>query len=343
MSQTVNILSLDGGGTRGLFPATLLDCLRRDTGMPLSALFDVIVGSATGGIIAAALACGVDTAEIVDIYLNRAGFILPATRFRRLWNPLNLFAPKYPNANLKQLLTQKFGTTTLQDVAAQHGTRPAFLLAALDLSPDLAPDEPPAFRVEIYNSALTAHQDERMVNLALRTSAAAVNLPLHGRFSEGGNYANDPALIGLAFALNDKVAPSEGMSRLPGHRLGLGASLKDIRLFSLGCGSTGSSFVSRRKIGNGNWGLLKWTGHLVSLVIDTNMVAVQHYLREMLHPAHYYRLNPYYSAADAPAVLRNQALKIDVTDAAQLAAIHAYAEALYQQQKAAIYRFLDLS
>ena len=327
------ILSLDGGGTRGLFPATILDCIRNDTGKSPDELFDIIVGSATGGIITAALAAGMPTPEIIDIYLNRADYILPSSFIRRIWNPLNLFAPKYPNRNLKQLLASKIGEIRLRDVAEKYGTKPVFLFAALDMSPELPEGNIPEFQVVVYNSAHKKHEDEKLVDIALRSSAAVVNLPMYGTFTEGGNYANDPALVGLSYALNSKPGnPDDG-------KFGPGATLENIKMLSLGCGSTGSSFIPRQKIGTGNWGLIRWLKYLVNLVIDTNMVAAQYYCRQMLPEENYLRINAYYGAPDAPDVLKNRKLKIDVTDRKQLLAIRSSAENIYAANRENILRF----
>lgn len=343
MHKSIKILSLDGGGTRGLFPSTILQCIQEETGKSPVEIFDVIAGSATGGIITAALAAGLPVSDIVDIYLNRASFILPSDFFRKLWNPANLFAPKYNNRNLQTLLTEKLGANrTLKDVYDQYGARPTFILAALDMSPDLQPGEPPEFRVAIYNSCMSPFEKENLVHLAMRNAAAVVNLPLYQRYTEGGNYANDPAMIGLSFALNDKHETYPGESKLPNGKLGLGASLKDVKIFSLGCGLTGSSYIPREKIGNGAWGILKWTRYLVNLVIDTGMIAVQYYLREILDQDQYYRINPFYHAPDAPEVLKNKKLRIDVTNADQLAAIKAYAEKIYSEKRKEIMNFLEL-
>lgn len=343
MQKPIKILSLDGGGTRGLFPSTILRCIEQETGKSPVEIFDVIAGSATGGIITAALAAGLPVSDIVDIYLNKASFILPSNFFRKLWNPVNLFAPKYPNKNLKALLTEKLGAQrTLKDVYDRYGTKPVFILAALDMSPDLQPGESPEFKVTIYNSCMTAVENEKLVDVALRNSAAVVNLPLYEHFTEGGNYANDPAMIGLAFALNNKNESAAGASRLANKKMGLGASIGEVKIFSLGCGLTGSSYVPRDKIGKGSWGILKWTRYLTNLVIDTGMIATQYYIREILDSNQYYRINPYYRAPDAPEVLKNKKLKIDVTDAEQLAAIKEYAEQIFSEKKEEIMNFLEL-
>ena len=51
----VSILSIDGGGIRGIIPATFLIEFEKRTGKPICELFDLIAGTSTGGILAAAL------------------------------------------------------------------------------------------------------------------------------------------------------------------------------------------------------------------------------------------------------------------------------------------------
>jgi uncharacterized protein len=56
------ILSVDGGGIRGLAAAMFLKKIEDHTGKRINELFDMIVGTSTGGIIAVGLASGM-TAE----------------------------------------------------------------------------------------------------------------------------------------------------------------------------------------------------------------------------------------------------------------------------------------
>src|SRR5258708_39464588 len=51
------MLSIDGGGIRGLIPALVLDAIEQTTKKRIHELFDVIAGTSTGGILAAALSC----------------------------------------------------------------------------------------------------------------------------------------------------------------------------------------------------------------------------------------------------------------------------------------------
>lgn len=326
MSKVIRVLSIDGGGTRGVFPATLLQCIEKETGKKIPELFDVIVGAATGGIIATALAAGMDAESIGKIYMDRAKYILPRTFFRSLWNIRGLFAARYTNQNLKQLLTEKFGTKTLGEVQG-----PVYLFPSLKLNPPLVIGQLKAFKIEIFNTRNPAHSQEPLVDVALRTSAAAANLPIYQGYSEGGNYANDPALVGLFYCLGDPQ----------GENGGLGAALHEVKILSLGCGSDGKSYVPDDKIGKGDWGVFRWLGHLAPLVIETKMVATQYYLRQIFDANQYLRINVDYNAPESPPELRGKKLAIDVRESSQLDAIYFYAKQTFEAQKSAILEFIQ--
>jgi len=66
------ILSIDGGGVRGVIPAVALAALERRTGIPVRDQFDFVAGTSTGALIAGAVAAGIPADEIVALYLERA-------------------------------------------------------------------------------------------------------------------------------------------------------------------------------------------------------------------------------------------------------------------------------
>jgi patatin-like phospholipase/acyl hydrolase len=70
------LLSIDGGGIRGIIPAVLLAALERQTGRPARETFDFIAGSSSGALTAAALAAGVPADRIVTLYAERAPEVL---------------------------------------------------------------------------------------------------------------------------------------------------------------------------------------------------------------------------------------------------------------------------
>ena len=69
-SERFQILSLDGGGIKGLFAAAILTKLEEDLNINIIDHFDLIVGTSTGGIIALALGLAIQPKEIVKFYVE---------------------------------------------------------------------------------------------------------------------------------------------------------------------------------------------------------------------------------------------------------------------------------
>jgi uncharacterized protein len=61
------ILSIDGGGMRGIIPLTMLIYLEDQLNKPAYEIFDMVAGTSTGAIIAAGLGLGYSAKEILDI------------------------------------------------------------------------------------------------------------------------------------------------------------------------------------------------------------------------------------------------------------------------------------
>src|SRR5438046_10353165 len=70
MTERFQILSLDGGGIKGLFSAAVLAAIEADLNVSIVEHFDLIVGTSTGGIIALGLGLGLRPQQIVDFYAN---------------------------------------------------------------------------------------------------------------------------------------------------------------------------------------------------------------------------------------------------------------------------------
>jgi hypothetical protein len=326
MPTKIRVLSIDGGGTRGLFPATILRRLEEaHNETPIADMFDVIVGSATGGIIVTALAAGMKASEISKIYHEDAKLILPRPFLKHWWNYIGLFVPKYANKNLKSLLQGKFQDKVLDEVPKTT----TFLIPTLELSPKRKPGDMKEFKVVIYNNQLEAYKDETLVDVAMRTSAAVVTLPIYEGFIEGGNYANDPALIGLSYCLGNPA----------GENGGLGLSLDDFTILSIGCGSSGDTFFEHKKIFKGNWGLFRWIFKLKPLVIDAKMKATQYYAKQMLGN-NYLRIDFDYTSPDTPQELEGKRLAVDVRDKELLDAIRDCALMTFEKEHQNIEKFL---
>ena len=119
------VLSIDGGGVRGLIPLTILAEIERITGKHTSELFDLIVGNSTGGIISLCLVAPDEqnnpkyTAEQArQLYLQGTPKIFQKSFLHSLATGGGLWAPKYNRANLDGVLTQFFGDSTLNQATA---------------------------------------------------------------------------------------------------------------------------------------------------------------------------------------------------------------------------------
>ncbi|BAZ20254.1 patatin [Kalymmatonema gypsitolerans NIES-4073] len=115
------ILSLDGGGIRGVIGAKILAEIEQQVNQPLNEYFHLIAGTSTGAILAATIAKGSRSEEIVEFYKQNGRILFPyQKRFSLQRIPLLLrygfSAPKYSDNGLIQVLKQTCGETTLFDI-----------------------------------------------------------------------------------------------------------------------------------------------------------------------------------------------------------------------------------
>ena len=62
------ILSIDGGGIRGIIPATVCFEIEKNSDKKLYKIFDMVAGTSTGGIIALGLAYPLCAEKILNMY-----------------------------------------------------------------------------------------------------------------------------------------------------------------------------------------------------------------------------------------------------------------------------------
>ena len=131
----VSILSIDGGGIRGIVPATFLVEFEKRTGKPICELFDLIAGTSTGGILAAALTLPGRpgkpkyTAETVcSAYFEHGGAIFQRSPLRSATTLGGLARPIYSTRMLESLLNRYLGNARL------HETLTEILVTAYDMA-----------------------------------------------------------------------------------------------------------------------------------------------------------------------------------------------------------------
>ncbi len=130
--MSFRILSLDGGGIRGVVTATILAAIEQRINQPLNQYFNLIAGTSTGSLLAAAIARGCHSKEIIDLYKQKGKIIFPyKSRFSLQRIPLllkyGLSAPKFSDSGLIQVLQEALGDTKLLDI-----TTPQLLIVSYD-------------------------------------------------------------------------------------------------------------------------------------------------------------------------------------------------------------------
>jgi patatin-like phospholipase/acyl hydrolase len=162
------ILSLDGGGIRGVLTAKLLEGLEMAHPGFLSKV-DLLAGTSTGGILALGLAVGLAPEEIGRLYEESGTKVFANS----LWDDIRdlgmLIGSDYSNEPLKQALLELMGEITLGDLQKR------VLVSSFDLDND--PQEPGALRTWkpkfFYNfPGEDSDADEKVVDVALRAQWA---------------------------------------------------------------------------------------------------------------------------------------------------------------------------
>lgn len=258
------ILSIDGGGVRGIIPAMLLAELEAQTGKPVSELFDLVVGASTGGILALGLVVPDKrdpgkpryTAEqFLGFYLEESQAIFDKSLFFKITQ--GIFARRYHARALEKALKKYFGHTMLSEAIKDvvvpsyeiHGRFTAFFKSR-----------------DVYTKKI--ERDVLMSDVARAASAAPtyfIPKKIKGypgaSFIDGGVFANNPAMC--AYAEAKEIFRDD----------------EDLLIVSLGTGNPQLSidFGDFR-----TWGLLGWARPLWYILMDGSSDVVHHQLSHIL-------------------------------------------------------------
>ncbi|MEM9820482.1 MAG: patatin-like phospholipase family protein [Bacteroidota bacterium] len=340
--EKFKILSVDGGGTRGIIPATILNCIFEDTGRTPIEIFDLFAGTSTGGILILSLAVGRKTYDIVDLYEDHAKDIFSDNKLDDIRDIGNLIGAQYSNTYLKQLLEDTYKNRTLGDINDKYNGKKKFLIPAFWLNPRDEEGRYSNFRPEVFNSYYIKHNNEKIVDLALRTSAGPTYFPMYQHFIDGGVAINHPAMAGVAFAINQHKSSKTAYCYHAPKEKGLKLNLTDLKVLSLGCGTSNGNYIHPSAIETGDWGLLQWKDFIAEMLTETNISASEYYVKQVLAPEDYLRCQLKFDAREAPEEIRGKKFGLDVREAKKLKAMKQYAMEYYDRNRNRILRFLDL-
>jgi len=264
------ILSIDGGGIRGLLPAIVLSHLQEQVndqiddggGKPLVECFDLIAGTSTGALIAMGLTRGtgpVDFKTITEIYTEWG----PRIFKRRAWRR-GIFEERYDAGPLETALQEVFGNELFG----------ACTRKTLITSYDLSTRQPVVFK-----SWKEEHGELKLRDIGRGTSAAPHYFEPMGPISiegldrgliDGGVFANNPAMC--AYTEAKRIWPDES----------------EFVVVSLGTGqNTRPIDVEKAK----RWGSIEWALPMLDILFDASASAVDYHLKQLIG-SRYLRLQP---------------------------------------------------
>lgn len=245
------VLSIDGGGIRGLLPALVLAELERLAGHPVHRLFDLIAGTSTGGL----LACGLTApdpeardrarwtaADLAELYRVEGPRIFDRSLVRTVTTAAGMLEERYSAGPIEDILDRYLGSARLSESLTP------LLLTAYDL------EHRNPFFFKTWNAIDRDGYDYDLKVAARATSAAPTyfepaRVETAGKvFSlvDGGVFANNPAMCAYA----------EVRRRFPSER---------VVVVSLGTGQLTKEISHEAAAG---WGLLHWVRPLIDIVFD---------------------------------------------------------------------------
>jgi patatin-like phospholipase/acyl hydrolase len=305
----VRVLAIDGGGIRGIIPATVLADLELRAGRPVAELFDLIAGTSTGGILALALtAPGEDgrprfrAHELPGLYAQEGPEIFHRSVFHRIRSGGGTLDERYPSDGLRRVLGRYFGELRLSQALAEvlitayetEGRRPFFFRRS-GARQEAAADFPMRDVAHATSAAPTYFEAVRLGELSL---------------IDGGVFAVNPAMCALA----------EVVAR--------GGEQEDVLMVSLGTGTLNRPLPWKQIR---DWGRLEWAQPVIDVIFDGISDTVDFQAREILGEG-YWRLQ---------TELRRASDDLDDARPGNLAALQAEAADLVEREAATLAQIAD--
>lgn len=299
MGRKVRLLSLDGGGIRGILPGVILTHLetllreRQGDDKRIADYFELIAGTSTGGILSCGyLVPGSDgrpryhAREVLDIYLERGNEVFGVSLLQSLTTGRGVWAEKYEADSLERALSKFFGDSRLSDLL-----KPC-LITAYDIRNR---------RTKFFNSTDGSSRARNFFvkDVARATSAAPTyfetsmvrsELGVPYAMIDGGVFANNPSMCAYSEARTLDFAEVFDDPSFPTK-----PSAKDMMILSIGTGRDNEPYhFDDAK----DWGKIGWVRPVLDIMMSAASEVVHYQLKQMfrtLEPedaVDYLRLEP---------------------------------------------------
>lgn len=279
--KIVKILSIDGGGIRGIIPAMIVAEIERRIGKPVSQLFDLIAGTSTGGILGVCLTAPKEDGspkfsgkDMVELYKRDGPNIFSNTLWHRLRSAGAAIDAKYPAGGSEEVFQRHLGSLSLNQALTE------LLVPTYELEMG-AP-----FFFKRHEALADPSKNFSLKQVVLSTIAAPTffkpyvieskdfTLLKHLVFIDGSVIANNPAMC--AYVEGKRIFPDA----------------KEYLVVSLGTGKYEASSLYDLTSG---WGAAQWLTLLIRLFMSGSVDVIDHQMRSLIETSgdplnHYYRL-----------------------------------------------------
>ncbi|MDX0658344.1 hypothetical protein GOD21_15085 [Sinorhizobium medicae] len=269
MGDCFTVLSIDGGGIRGVIPAVWMAEIMSRLGNPRpEEVFDLVVGTSTGSIIASALSLDMKIEDCISLYdeFGPVIFSKESLGYYDKWH--FFFKPQYPDTNLENMLKQVFSVGTCLKEANVK-----LLIPSYDTF---------SRRIFLFRSYSDETREAKVWEACKASSSAPTYFPahiqeidgVHRPLIDGGVFANNPAMLGLSEAIS--ILGKDSASELENER--------KLVLISLGTGSL------ERKIEAADaktWGPIQWVRPLIDVLFD-GTAELSHMCAQQILTSHNY-------------------------------------------------------
>jgi len=328
------ILSIDGGGIRGIIPGQvllhiekLLQEITGDNDRRIADHFDLVAGTSTGGILSCAyLMPGEDgrplykAPEVVKIYFERGQEIFTNTLMHRVKSLGGVLDEKYTSEGLEAALLDYFGDTKLSELL-----KPT-LITAYDIKR----------RRSLFFTQHDAHHPESnfYVRDVTRATASAPGYFQVARIQSIGKKKIYPLIDGGVFANNPSMCAYAEVRKASKRDRDTVVAV-EMAMLSLGTGYACNSYKHEDAE---HWGMAGWMVPLVDIMMSGVSETVDYQLQQLFDttgkPEQYLRIN---------GELKNQDDSMDNVDPENFKALEKFGNNLFKKNKAKIKRFLEMT
>lgn len=281
------VLSIDGGGVRGIIPASVLDRIEQATQLPICQLFDVFTATSTGTIITSGLNLTdpenpskpkFSAAQLTEKYETLAQIVFTNTFWERMKSGFGLWGPKYSSVAFENILDEFFGDKKVKDlinpVWYPTGILQGYVASAFTKEHDgerplkevirACTAAPTYFSSPILNTMKTVADPEK------ENQEIMVNL--QQAMCDGGLFANNPVDAGMIYTKD---------------LFGCGF---DQCVYSLGTGAVQYTLTLKE---SQNMGLYQWASRILNSMfsLQSSYATVKAY-KLIEHQENFFTINP---------------------------------------------------